>query len=589
MRRGVLGIGALLLAAASLAGCSGHVLAPPPPCDESGSGPDAESTPASTADRSSDGSNDGQSTDAGSGIPDAVGESWSDVGAGPRCTGPMATTRISVVANLSAVSPPPPAPWDAQDPDSTSNFSFGVVIFDETGSPHDVLLYFVNSSTNAWEYHLVAGGSDVEGGMQGANLEISTGTLAFTTAGALQETTSNASSFAFNGAPYQSVSVAFSMTQFADYSALQGLSQNGYGTCSRAAPSVDGAAEAGCIGPRPTTLIRFAAPLAASTPRPAASFDPQNAPATSNSGAPVVVNDSLGDLHLVYVYFVQRAAQSWNYHLLADGVDVTGGVPGQKWEFGSGLLAFDRSGALLSTSSTGGTVTFNGAREQTIALSFGTPTAVGGTGLDGTTEVAENDSFWFQAVISQDGRPACSLAEPSIDAAADYATTLHPSCTTPLAARSLTIVANLDPNATPPAETWDPQNPGTTSNFSTFMTIMDSLGVGHPVSVYFVNRAPYAWQYHALAKGAEVQGQIPTLNVEFAAGTLGFNTNGALQSSSATGGGIVFIGAQPLMLDLRMGTAIDTGGTGLDGSISFGNFSDVSMQSQDGTDKCIGP
>jgi flagellar hook protein FlgE len=587
MRWGVLGLGALLLAG-SPAGCSGHVLASPIPCDESGRGPGAGGMPASSADGSSDGSNDEQSPDAESGI-DAVGVSSPDVGATPTCTGPTATTRISVVANLSAVSVPPPAPWDAQDPDSTSNFSFGVVIFDGAGSPHDGLLFFVNTGSNAWEYHLVAGGSEVEGGTQGANLEISNGMLAFTTAGALQKTTSNASSFAFNGAPYQSVSVIFSMTQFADYSALQGLSQNGYATCPTAAPSVDDAAEAGCLGPRPTTLIRFAAPLDASTPRPASSFDPQNAPATSDSGAPVVVNDSLGDLHLVYIYFVHRAAQSWNYHLLADGVDVAGGVPGQKWEFGSGLLAFDRSGALLSTSSTGGTVTFNGAQEQTIGLSFEAPTAVGGTGLDGTTEVAETDSFWFQAVISQDGRPACSLAEPSIDAAADYATMLHPSCTTPLATRTLTIVANLDPNATPPAETWDPQNPNTTSNFSTSMTIMDSLGVGHQVSVYFVNVAPYAWQYHALANGAEVQGQIPTQNVEFAAGSLGFNTNGALQSSSSTGGSIVFIGAQPLMLDLKMGTAIDTGGTGLDGSTSFGNASDVSMQSEDGTDECVRP
>ena len=416
MRRGVLGIGALRLAAASLAGCSGQVLAPPTPCDESGRGPDAGNLPASSADGSSDGLNDEQSPDAESGIPDAVGVSSPDAGATPTCTGPTATTRISVVANVSAVSAPPPAPWDAQDPDSTSNFSFGVVIFDGAGSPHDGLLFFVNTGTNAWEYHLVAGGSEVEGGTPGANLEISTGTLAFTTAGALQKATSTASSFAFNGAPYQSVSVVPSMTQFADYSALQGLSQNGYATCPTAAS--DALVEPGCIGPRSTTLIRFAAPLDASTPPPAASFDPQNAPATSNSGAPVVVNDSLGDLHLVYIYFVRMAAQSWNYHLLADGVDVSGGVPGQKWEFGSGLLAFDRSGALLSTSSTGGTVSFNGAQEQTIALSFGTPTAVGGTGLDGTTEVAQTDSFWFQAVISQDGRPACSLAEPSIDAAA---------------------------------------------------------------------------------------------------------------------------------------------------------------------------
>ncbi len=151
MRRGVLGIGALRLAAASLAGCSGQVLAPPTPCDESGRGPDAGNLPASSADGSSDGLNDEQSPDAESGISDAVGVSSPDAGATPTCTGPTATTRISVVANVSAVSAPPPAPWDAQDPDSTSNFSFGVVIFHGAGSPHDGLLFFVNTGTNAWE------------------------------------------------------------------------------------------------------------------------------------------------------------------------------------------------------------------------------------------------------------------------------------------------------------------------------------------------------------------------------------------------------------------------------------------------------
>jgi hypothetical protein len=138
MRRGVLGLGAVLLPSL-LAGCStGQVLTAPGSCDESSRGPDAGTRPASSADDSSDGSNDEPATDASSGIPDAVGESWSDVSAGPTCTGPMATTRIAAVANLSAVSAPPGTPWDPQDPDSTSNFSFGVVVFDGVGSPRGV-------------------------------------------------------------------------------------------------------------------------------------------------------------------------------------------------------------------------------------------------------------------------------------------------------------------------------------------------------------------------------------------------------------------------------------------------------------------
>lgn len=91
-------------------------------------------------------------------------------------------------------------------------------------------------------------------------------------------------------------------------------------------------------------------------------------------------------------------------------------------------------------------------------------------------------------------------------------------------------------NATTPFDSTDPSG---TSNFSTSMTVYDSLGVGHTVSVYFKRidavgapaPAPGTqnlWEWHALVDGVEVQGGTPGVNVEGAAGTLEFDTNGVL-------------------------------------------------------------
>lgn len=66
-----------------------------------------------------------------------------------------------------------------------------------------------------------------------------------------------------------------------------------------------------------------------------------------------------------------------------------------------------------------------------------------------------------------------------------------------------------------------------------------------------------------------------------------FNSNGALQSVTPTGGQISFNGAAAQTINFNLGTPITpsgTGaaGTGLDGVTQFGSASSVSAQSQDG-------
>jgi flagellar hook protein FlgE len=173
-----------------------------------------------------------------------------------------------------------------------------------------------------------------------------------------------------------------------------------------------------------------------------------------------------------------------------------------------------------------------------------------------------------------DGTMSSTLGPIKVNTAA-----LSPKPTT-----EMTVTANLDATQTTPATPWDPQNPGTTSNFSTSMQIFDSLGNAHTADVYFRQTAGGSWDYHVLASGSEVAGGAPGTNTEIGAGTLAFNGAGALQTNTVTAGGTVsFNGAVANQaLKLNFGTPIASGGTGLDGTTQFGSPSAVSAQGQDG-------
>jgi flagellar hook protein FlgE len=150
------------------------------------------------------------------------------------------------------------------------------------------------------------------------------------------------------------------------------------------------------------------------------------------------------------------------------------------------------------------------------------------------------------------------------------------------ATTAMTITANLDASAAVP--TWDATQPAQTSNFSTSITVYDSLGNGHDVDVYFNKTADNAWDYHAMVDSTELN-PPGTGFTEIGSGSLTFTTNGALDSITTTtpmaptwGGGST--GSLPITLDF--GTAIADGGTGLDGTTQFASPSAVSSQSQDG-------
>jgi len=93
------------------------------------------------------------------------------------------------------------------------------------------------------------------------------------------------------------------------------------------------------------------------------------------------------------------------------------------------------------------------------------------------------------------------------------------------------MVLNLDSSATVIAGGWNIADPNGTSNFSSPITIYDTLGQNHVIQVYFTNvstaLAPRNWQWHAIIASSDTSagGAGYTL---FGNGTLVFDANGAL-------------------------------------------------------------
>lgn len=152
------------------------------------------------------------------------------------------------------------------------------------------------------------------------------------------------------------------------------------------------------------------------------------------------------------------------------------------------------------------------------------------------------------------------------------------------------ISANLDSRASiPPA--FDVTDTATTSNFSSTITVYDSLGVSHVINIYFRKDTETAtgntWEWFAVVNDTDSASGSTEIQAQ---GTLDFDSNGALDDESAVtyplaSGGFDFTGgaAAGQVIDFNFGTNIASeGGTGLDGTTQFGSNSATIFQSQDG-------
>ena len=158
-----------------------------------------------------------------------------------------------------------------------------------------------------------------------------------------------------------------------------------------------------------------------------------------------------------------------------------------------------------------------------------------------------------------------------------------PTSVSPVATQNATVAVNLDAAATPPANPFDPTDPDS-YNFSSSMTVYDSLGAAHTTTLYFVKTSPGTWDWHAMVDGGELTGGTPGVPTETASGALGFTTNGALDTETTTASDFDFVGATPnQVINFDFGDAITTdGGSGLAGSTAFASPSTVNALDQDG-------
>jgi flagellar hook protein FlgE len=149
------------------------------------------------------------------------------------------------------------------------------------------------------------------------------------------------------------------------------------------------------------------------------------------------------------------------------------------------------------------------------------------------------------------------------------------------ATENATVVANLDASEAVPALPFDVADPANTSNFSTTLTVYDSLGAGHTVDIYFEKTAAGAWNWHGVTDSGDV-GLAAGTNTQIASGTLTFDNTGKLTGVTGnTAVAVTFTNAAAQNIDFNFGTPTPAG-TGLDGITQFASPENVSSQSQDG-------
>jgi flagellar hook protein FlgE len=131
---------------------------------------------------------------------------------------------------------------------------------------------------------------------------------------------------------------------------------------------------------------------------------------------------------------------------------------------------------------------------------------------------------------------------------------------------------------------FDPTRPNETSNYNTGVTVYDSAGNAHALTMYFSKQADNTWNWHAMAKGEEVVGGQKGQGVVGATGTLSFTIDGKLQNQTINSNSFNFTkGAQPeQQIKFSFGDDITAGGTGLKGSTQYGSNSDIYRHTQDG-------
>ena len=155
----------------------------------------------------------------------------------------------------------------------------------------------------------------------------------------------------------------------------------------------------------------------------------------------------------------------------------------------------------------------------------------------------------------------------------------------PQATSTATIAGNLDASATTPSGAFSATNAAKTSNYSNQMTVYDSLGKAHTVTVYYRKSSATTWNYYGVVDGGEITGGsagTPTVTLQ---GTLTFDTQGRLATVSSTSTTANFANAvqgQTITVNWGDSTGTTPAGTGLKGMTSYSSSSTTSYVTQNG-------
>lgn len=132
---------------------------------------------------------------------------------------------------------------------------------------------------------------------------------------------------------------------------------------------------------------------------------------------------------------------------------------------------------------------------------------------------------------------------------------------------------------------FNPDDPYSTSNFSTGVEVFDSQGNKHLMTMFFNKAADRQWDVRGMVDGKEVTGGIPGKMSEVMTAKLGFTVDGKLDTEQITKQAFNFSGGalQNQQIKIDFGDSITTDkGKGLDGSKQYGKDSDLISWRQDG-------
>jgi flagellar hook protein FlgE len=294
----------------------------------------------------------------------------------------------------------------------------------------------------------------------------------------------------------------------------------------------------------------------------------------SHSDAMGVISDNIANVNTVGF----RASRA-NFADVLGGV-VAGDHAGAGSRIGSVQTMFSQ-GALLGTGNASdlaisgdGFFIVNGSVNGVDGNYY---TRAGQFRLDGDGYLVNGDDLRVQGYgLGSNGQISASLGDLHLDSG-----TLPP-----IATAAMSVDANLDASQAVDPTAFDITDPGATSDWSTSMTVYDSLGTAHQVTMFFKKTADaptQSWDVHVAVAGDDVSPQVAQDFTEVGTGTLAFDTNGALTSNSLGACNVQWNGAAAASLTIDLGDPTSTGGTGLSGITNYDGASASHFLDQDGS------